>query len=460
LSIAELSGMPTNLLTDKQIKAKLAEARRTGTPVRVVDGDGLYLEAQPNGKGWWRLRYWLHSREGRMSLGTYPEVPLAGRWIDEPKRKAKEATGYLRGARDLRDEARALIADGRDPVEHKKAVRSAAVHRATAQRLASEGKPVPGTFEYVAREWLEKIHAADVVPAHFIRNKTRLEQMVFPKLGARPIADIEPQELLEVLRPVEDRGHVETARRVNTLCAQVFGYALASGLCRRNPAVDVRSALKTPQTRHHAALVKPDDAAALMRAIFDYDGSPVTVAALKLSALLMLRPGEVRQMEWVWIDWDERIAAFPASAMKGTRTRKAAGEPHLVPLASQAIEVLRELQPLTGRSRFVFPSERTRERPMSDGTVNAAIRRMGFTKSEMTAHGFRAMARTLAAEKLKIDPEFIEAQLAHAVPETHGRAYNRTQFIDERRELMVKWADYLDRLRTGNNVVGLKSGAA
>jgi integrase len=452
--------MPTNHLTDKTIKSKLAEARRTGEPVRVVDGDGLYLEAQPNGKGWWRFRYWLHGREGRMSLGTYPEVPLAGRWLDEAKRKAKDQSGYLRGARDLRDEARSLIADGRDPVEHKKAARTAAATRAAAQRLAAEGKPLPGTFEFVAREWLEKIHAAEVVPSHYSRNETRLEQMVFPKLGARPIDEIEPPELLDVLRPVEDRGHVETARRVNTLCAQVFGFALASGLCRRNPAVDVRSALKTPATRHHAAIVKPDDAAALMRAIFGYEGSPVTVAALKLSALLMLRPGEVRQMQWAWIDWEERIATFPAAAMKGTRVRKSAGEPHLVPLAPQAIEVLRSLQPMTSRSRYVFPSERTRERPMSDGTVNAAIRRMGFTKTEMTAHGFRALARTLAAEKLKIDPEYIEAQLAHAVPETHGRAYNRTKFIDERRELMVRWADYLDRLRTGSNVVELKAWGA
>ena len=318
--------------------------------------------------------------------------------------------------------------------------------------------PAPGTFEAVAREWLSTVHEVKVSAGHAERTRIRLEQDAFPWIGRRPIAEVEAPELLQVLRKVEARGAIETAHRIKDACGQVFRFGIAAGYCTRNPAADLREALRPVPTRHHAAIVDPKRAGELLRAMGDYAGHPVTRAALALSALLFLRPGELRQLEWAWVDLDTATVTIPASLMKRKKADKANGTPHLVPLAPQAVAIFRDLAALTGGvgRRYCFPSLLTGERPMSENTVNVALRRMGFDRETATAHGFRAMARTMAAERLGIAPDVIEAQLAHAVGDSLGRAYNRTQFLDQRRELMVKWADYLDRLRDGAHVFSLK----
>lgn len=427
-----------NALTDKAIRAAIKRVSEGGQPEKLTDGAGLRLDIQPTGSGWWRLRYRVDGREGMLSLGVYPGVGLAQ-------------------ARQRRDEARAKLAEGIDPSAARKAEKVARAAVEETARLTEAGLPLPGTFEALAREWLEHVHEAKVSPGHAERTRIRFEQDAFPWIGARPVAELEAPEVLVVLRRVVARGAIETAHRLKDACGQVLRYGIATGACRSNVAADLRDALPPVPTRHHAAVVEPKRAAELLRAMSDYAGHPVTRAALALSALLFLRPGELRQAEWTWVDLEGAVLTIPAALMKRSRDAKANGAPHLVPLAPQAVVVLRELQPLTGAGTYVFPSLHTAKRPMSDGTVNVALRRMGFDRDTATAHGFRAMARTMAAERLGIDPQVIEAQLAHAVPDALGRAYNRTQFVDQRRELMVKWADYLDRLRTGAEVIPLRA---
>lgn len=433
----------TDLLTDKTIKAALKAAEVNGKARKLSDGAGLVLEARPTGAGWWRLRYWLDGREGMLSLGTYPE------------------TG-LRDARDKRDAARKLIAAGGDPSAARKAEKADKAQHREAQAMADAGLPGPGTFEHVAREWLTTIHEGKVSEGHSERTRIRLEQNAFPWLGRRPIAEIEAPELLQVLRKVEVRGAIETAHRVKNACGQVFRYGVAIGACQRNPAVDLQDALKPAQSRHHAAIVNPKQAGALLRDLAAYEGHPVTRAALQLSALLLLRPGELRHMEWVWLDLDGALLTVPPEVMKRKKADKLDGPPHLVPLAPQAVAILRELLPLTGGEgrRFVFPSLLTGERCMSENTVRGALRRMGYGNDDMTAHGFRAMARTMIDERLSIAPEVIEAQLAHAVGDALGRAYNRTSYLEQRRDMMTKWADYLERLREGAQVIRMPERAA
>jgi integrase len=431
----------SDTLSDKAVKAALKAAQASGKARKLSDGAGLVLEARPTGAGWWRLRYWRDGREGMLSLGTYPE------------------TG-LRDARDKRDAARKLLAAGGDPSQARKAEKAERVRAREAEALADAGLPGLGTFEHVAREWLEAVHEADVSPSHAERTRTRLEQDAFPWLGRRPIAEIEAPELLQSLRRVEARGAIETAHRVKDACGQVFRYGIAIGACQRNPAADLRGALKPVPTRHHAAVTEPKKAGELLRAMGDYVGHPITRAALALSALLFLRPGELRQLEWAWVDLDGATLTVSSALMKRRRADKLNGPPHVVPLAPQAVAILKDLHPLTGGGRYVFPSVLSAERPMSENTVNVALRRMGFDRETATAHGFRAMARTLAAERLGIAPEVIEAQLAHTVGDALGRAYNRTQYLEQRRELMTKWADYCERLRDGAKVVPLPVRAA
>jgi len=260
-------------------------------------------------------------------------------------------------------------------------------------------------------------------------------------------------------RRVEARGAIETAHRIKDACGQVFRYGIATGHCKRNPAADLRDALRPVETRHHAAIVDPTKAGALLRDMVAYEGHAVTRAALALSALLLLRPGELRHMEWAWIDIDAAVLTVPGEVMKRTKADKANGPPHAVPLAPQALVVLAELRSLTGHGRFMFPSLLTGERCMSENTVRGALRRMGYGNDDMTAHGFRATARTMIAERLGIAPEVIEAQLAHTVADALGRAYNRTQYLDQRRHMMAKWADYLDTLRNGAQVLPFKNRA-
>lgn len=434
--------MARDLLTDKAIRAAIKAAMASGKPSKCADGRGLHLEARPTGSGWWRFRYRFGGRESMLSLGVYPDVPLAL-------------------ARERCDEVRRMVAAGVDPAQARKAEKDKRRRQVEALRYAEAGIPGPGTFEYVAREWLTTKHEHEVSPGHAARTLRRFELDIFPALGWRPIAEIEPPELLAVLRRIEARGAIETAHRAKHSCSQVFRFAIAAGLCTRNPAADLRDALRPVPTRHHAAIVKPDEVAALLRAMAGYMGSPVTRAALYLSALLLLRPGELRHLEWAWVDLDAAMLTIPSELMKRRKHEKAHGKPHLVPLARQAVAIFEGLRPITGGGRYVFPALTGRDRCMSENTVRSALRRLGYGNAEMTAHGFRAMARTLIAERLDVPAPIIEAQLAHAVADPLGQAYNRAQFIEQRRDMMQRWADYLDRLRTGADVIALpQRGAA
>lgn len=362
-----------------------------------------------------------------LSLGTYPVTSL-------------------KAARVKRDEARTAMAHGADLSVQRKLEKADRARKRQTQELEAAGLPGPGTFEFVAREWLEVRHRPAVSEGHAKTTQTRLEKMVFPWLGRRPIGEIEPPELLDCLRRIEARGALETTHRVKDACSQVFRYGVSTGVCARNPAADLREALKPVPTRHFAAIIDPKGATELLRDVADYRGNPITRAALRLSAMLLLRPGELRRIEWAWVDFESATLTLPSSVMKRRKDEKANGLPHVVPLAAQAVEIFGELRPLTMHSRYVFPSILTREKCMSENTVRSALRRLGYANDEMTAHGFRAMARTMLAEQLNVQPEIIEAQLAHAVSDSLGRAYNRTQYLAQRREMMTKWADYLDAL--------------
>ncbi len=412
---------------------KALQAIKSGDPrKRINDGEGLYLQLfVKGGSHGWRFAYSLAGRRNILSLGTYP------------------ATG-LSLARQKADEARRLVAEGVDPSAARQDAKATAARQHHAERLASSGLPPAGSFEAVAREWLSTVHAVKVSAGHHDRTRIRLEQDAFPWIGRRSLAEIDAPELLAVLRRVEARGAIETAHRVKDACGQVFRYGIATGACSRNPAADLRDALRPVQTRHHAAITDPVEVGKLMRAAVDYGGQPVTRIALLLSPLLLLRPGELRHMEWAWIDLDAGMLTVPGSVMKRTKADKADGPPHVVPLARQAVALLTELRALTGKGRYVFPALTSKQRCMSENTVRSALRRMGYGNDDMTAHGFRAMARTMLAERLNVAPEVIEAQLAHAVPDTLGRAYNRTQYLEQRVSMMQAWADYLDRLKASD----------
>jgi integrase len=397
-------------LTDVSIR----NAKAGDKAVKLFDERGLYLEISPSGGKWWRLKYRFEGKEKRLSLGVYPDVGL------------KEA-------RERRDAARKLVADGVDPSENRKAQKSAKADRAA------------NSFEVVTREWFAK-YASSWVDYHGDRILRRLERDIFPWIGGRPIADITAQELLSVIRRIEGRGAVETAHRALSNCGQVFRYAVATGRADRDPSGDLRGALAPAKGGHMAATTEPQRLAEILRAMDGYEGTLIVKCALRLAPLVFVRPGELRKAEWA--DFDLETAEWRYIVTK-TKTQ------HIVPLCSQALEILRELQPLTGKGRFVFPSARTSVRPMSDNAVLAAMRRMGIPKEEMSGHGFRAVARTILDEVLGIRPDFIEHQLAHAVRDPNGRAYNRTAHLPERRKMMQQWADYLDMLKAGGGAISL-----
>lgn len=425
-------------LSDKSIKSALRKAADVGKPVAINDGGGLTLEAQPSGIGWWRLRYWQGGKANRLSLGTYPDVPL-------------------RLARERRDEARSTKAAGIDPSQKRKDDKAAQASRAEAARLAAAGLPGLGTFEHAAREWHGRMkpHWSE---GHAIKVLALLENDLFPYVGSRQMDGLTPPELLAVGRRVEARGAVETAYRVLKAAGAVFRHGVQSGYCQSDPTRDLKGAIVLPVAQHRAAITDPSKFGELLRAIDGYQGTPVVRAALALAPLVFVRPGELRKAEWSEFDLDQATWSIPSARMKGRLAAKLTGPPHEVSLAAQAVRVLRDLQPLTGRGRFVFPSPRSRERPMSDNAVLSALRRMGFDKDEMSGHGFRAAARTMAVERLKIDPDYVEAQLAHTTKAAHGKAYDRTKFLADRRELMQQWADYLDRLRQGGQIIEYKAG--
>jgi len=397
-------------LTDVAIrKAKPADKTQ-----RLFDGRGMYLELSPAGGKWWRLKYRFGGKEKRLSLGTYPDTGLSE-------------------AREKRDAARKLLAAGVDPGEQRKAAKAAGEERAA------------NSFEVVAREWHAK-QSVSWVDLHASRIMLRLENDIFPWLGSRPIADITAKELLATVNRIVDRGAVESAHRVLQNCGQVFRYAIATGRAERNPAADLRGALPPVKQTHHAAIIEPNAIGGLLRAMDAYNGSLVTKCALRLAPLLFVRPGELRHAEWSEFDLDGAQWNIPAEKMKMR-------EPHLVPLSPQAVAILREIRALTGRGRYVFPSARSPQRPMSNNAVLSALRRMGYATDEMSGHGFRAMARTVLDEVLHFRPDYIEHQLAHAVKDPNGRAYNRTAHLAERHKMMTSWADYLDTLKVGGKII-------
>jgi len=410
--------MATNKLTDPAVKSAkpgiTPDGRQTDKSYKLADGGGLYLEVARAGGKWWRLKYRFGGKEKRLALGVYPDVTLAD-------------------ARQRRDEARRLLAQGIDPGEHRKATR----HTAAA----------PESFEAVAREWHAKF-APTWTPEHAARMLQRLELNVFPWIGGRPVREITAPELLAVLRRVEARGRLETAHRAHQNCGAVFRYAVATGRAERDPSGDLRGALPPASKRHHAAIIDPKAIVELLRAIDGYTGSLVTTCALRLAPLVFVRPGELRRAEWAEIDLDAAEWRIPAAKMKMRA-------PHIVPLSSQAVAILREIHPLTGRGRYVFPGARSAERPMSENTVNAALRRLGYEKDVMTGHGFRSMASTTLNEQQWLETA-IERQLAHVEPNKVKGAYDYAKHLPERRKMMQAWADYLDGLKQGADVVPLR----
>lgn len=399
---------------------------------RLTDGKGLYLLLfVKGGAHGWRLDYAIHGRRKTLSLGTYPETSL-------------------KLARDKADEARRLIAAGTDPSDHRKATRAEAQQERQAEELVAAGQALPGSFEAVAKEWFE-VRRSEWSDSYGSKVMRRLEVDVFPWLGHRPVGSISPADVLAVLRRVEMRGVLDTAHRARENCGQVFRYAVATGQAHSDPTRDLKDALRKPIVRHMAAITDPARLAELLRAIDGYNGSLVVCTALRLAPMLMLRPGELRFAQWSEIDLDTATWAIPPQRMKREKAGKLHGSPHLVPLPRQAVDLLQGLHPLTGRNLYVFRGERAYDRAMSENTINAALRRMGYsTKEDITGHGFRATARTILDERLGFDRAAIEAQLAHSVKDLNGRAYNRTEFVEQRRTMLQAWADYLDTLRQGN----------
>jgi integrase len=389
------------------------------------DGGGLYLHVTAAGK-YWRMNYRLYGKQKTLSLGVYPAVSLAQ-------------------ARRGRDEAKKLIAQNIDPSAAKQEAKQ-------ADKLAAAN-----TYETVAREF-HKLKAESWSESHAAKWLRMNEMYLFPQIGPMPIASIRGKAVLDALRKVEAKGILSTAQDLQQMAGQVFRYAVQTDRIEQNPIPDLKGALKPHIAKRFAAFVDPDDVGGLLRAIDAYSGQPTTRAALKLSALFFQRPGNIRAMEWAWVDLANAMLTIPPADMKRTLYQKTNGRPHLVPLADQAIEIFKELQPLTGHGRYVFPGARSLKRPMSEGTINAALRRMDFGTDDHVGHGFRAMARTMMAERLKgIDPEMVEAQLGHGKGGPLGDAYDRAEYMEQRLAIMQTWADYLDKLRIGAEVVQLKT---
>ncbi|SHM20204.1 Integrase [Nitrosospira sp. Nsp11] len=399
-------------LNDMAVRKAKPEAK----PYKMADGGGMYLEVMPNGSKYWRFKYRFGGKEKRLAFGVYPDVPLSL-------------------ARSRRDDARKLLANEVDPGIVKQQSKSASRENAA------------NSFEAVAREWFAKF-SPQWAPSHADKIIRRLENDAFPWIGSKPIADITPPQLLAVIRRTESRGALDTAHRVKQNCGQVFRYAVATGRAERDPAQDLKDAIPSAKKNHFASITDPAQVGELLRAIQGFRGTFVVQCALRLAPMLFVRPGELRRAEWKDIDFDKSEWRYFVTK---TKTE------HSVPLASQAVKTLRELQALTGTGRYVFPGRDPRK-PMSGAAVNAALRRMGYdTKTEITGHGFRAMARTILAEELHQKPEVIEHQLAHKVPDALGSAYNRTKFLKVRREMMQLWADYLDSLTISGNVIALRA---
>ncbi len=406
-------GGTTNKLTDLALRNSKPGAKTR----KLSDGGGLFLEIRPNGSKYWRMAYRFAGKQKLLALGVYPEVTAT--------RARKEA-----------QKAREHLMEGRDPGLIKKITKGTSC--------------TENTFEAVATEWLEKFKH-QWTDSHLKSISGRLRRDVFPWIGGRPVGEITAPELLSVLRRIEARGHLENAHRALTNAGQVFMYAIATGRAERNLAADLRGAIPRPNVNHMASIIDPEQVGELLRAIDRYPGSPLTRCALQLTVHVFLRSKEIRFAEWTEIDFDRAEWRIPLAKMKGRkRDKEAGGNPfHLVPLATQVIAILREVQALSGQGKYLFPGLRSTIRPLSDATLTNALRRMGYSQEELHVHGLRATARTLIRQELGFDEEPIERQLGHAVKGPLGAAYNRADFIEERKRMMQAWADYLEALKAG-----------
>ena len=412
----------TPMLTDAQCRNATCPADKKR--VRLTDSGGLYLEISPGGSKRWFQKIYRDGKETRLALGSYPTVGLTA-------------------ARRARDAAKLQKAEGTDPIQARKVEKLKRVN------------PAGDSFKVVALEWFEK-QEPHWSEGHAVRAKRQFERDLFPCLGERRLAEIEPVELLATIRKVEERGALETADRGLLLARQVWRYGVATGRVNRDITADLKGALSPYRGKHFAAITDPTRLGELLRAIKRYKGGPIVRAALQLSPMLFQRPGELRGATWTEIDLEAALWTIPAARMKRSKDGKENGQPHLVPLPTQAVRILEILKPYTQSTGLVFPGERQRDKPISENSVRTALISMGYTPDIQTWHGFRATARTMLAERLEYDPLVIEAQLAHAVRDANGRAYNRTTYLKQRQEMMQRWADYLDKLATGADVIELK----
>lgn len=411
------------MLTDAQCRNAMCSPDKKRA--RLSDAAGLYLEVSPAGSKRWFWKIYRDGKESRLALGSYPDVSLTA-------------------ARKARDAAKLNKAEGRDPIQIRK-----------VQKLRSTTTDAD-TFKVTALEWFDL--KRDSWSDHYaIREKRNLEKDLFPHFAARHIGEIQPIELLAAVRAVEERGALDVAHRVLTTAGQVWRYAVATGRAQRDVSADIKGALKPHHGKHFAAITDPARLGELIRVIRGYQGGPIVRAALQLAPLLFQRPGELRAAAWAEFDLDAALWTIPAARMKRSVDGKKNGEPHLVPLPTQAVEILRKLHPITGHSKLCFFGERSHNRPISDNTLRAALLTLGYGPDKQSVHGFRATARTLLAEVLDFDPLVIEAQLAHAVKDANGRAYNRTTYLKHRAGMMQAWADYLDKLANGADVIEPKT---
>ncbi len=402
-------------LTDIQVK----QAKPQDKPYKLADGKGMYLYVTVKGQRYWRLDYRFGGKRKTLALGVYPDVSLAK-------------------ARTKRDDAKTQISNDIDPSDIQRA------------KKVAKTQSQANNFKALSLEWFEQ-RQAPWSESHRDRVDRMLHKELFPHLGMRPIGEITSPDLLACLRKIESRGVLETAKRAKQVAGQVFRYAVATGRAERDPSADLKDALATPIRKHLAAITDPKEVGPLLLTLDDYQGTPEVATALKLAPLFFCRTKELRHMEWSEIDFDKQEWLIPANKMKMKAD-------HIVPLCKQAIEALQGLLELTGHRQYVFPSARSPKRPMSDNAILSAMRRLGIPKEQMTGHGFRAMARTLLDEELGYRIEWIECQLAHAVKDANGRAYNRTTYLKQRKEMMQHWADYLDSLKAqalnGNVIAG------
>jgi len=413
------------MLTDAQCRNAVCPPERK--QARFADSGGMYLQVSPAGSKRWFLKYRIAGVEKQLALGSYPDVSLTA-------------------ARKARDAAKLNKSEGRDPIQVRK------VEKLRATTADAD------TFKVTALEWYE-MKLSSWSSHYAIREKRNLEKDLFPHFGARRIGDIEPIELLAAVRQVEERGALDVAHRVLTTAGQVWRYAVATGRASRDVSADIKGALKPHHGKHFAAITDPVKLGELIRVIRGYQGGPIVRAALQLAPLLFQRPGELRAAAWAEFDLDKALLTIPAARMKRSVDGKKNGDPHLVPLPTQAVEILRKLHPITGRSKLCFYGERSHDRPISDNTLRAALLTLGYGPDKQSVHGFRATARTLLAEVLDFDPVVIEAQLAHAVKDANGRAYNRTTYMKHRAGMMQTWADYLDKLAKGADVIPIRTAA-